>query len=270
VNARRFAHACWPAAVIAAALAFLYGPAIVTLVLSLNSSLVTGFPLRGLTAHWYASLWTDPQFRHALLLSLKLAAVSTLIAICIGTPAAIAISRAEGRLARALAAYYMAPLLAPPLVFALAAATALRLVDVRLSFWTLVAGHVVLTAPVMYLFVSARLRGFDWTLPSAARVLGASPRQAFLKVTAPLLAPAVVGGAILAFAISMDNFVVSLFLSAGQTTLPLLIWSRMREFFDPTVNAMASLFIVFTLAAAVVAERLSSGRGSSIRKGETQ
>jgi spermidine/putrescine transport system permease protein len=270
VTVRRVARDVWPAAVVVAVLAFLYGPAIATFVLSLNTGLVTGFPIRGLTVHWYTSLWTDSQFRDALLLSIKVAALATLIAICIGAPAAISISRANGRIGKALAGFYMAPLLVPPLVFAIAAATALRLANVRLSFWTLVAGHVVLTAPIMYLFVSARLRGFDWTLPSAARVLGASPRQAFVKVTAPLLAPAVAGGAILAFAISMDNFVVSLFLSAGQTTLPLLIWSRMREFFDPTVNAMASLFIAFTLGAAVVAERLISGRGSPIKQGDVQ
>ena len=81
-------------------------------------------------------------------------------------------------------------------------------------------------------------------------------------MTAPLLAPAVAGGAILSFAISMDNFVVSLFLTAGQSTLPLLIWSRMREYFDPTVNAMATALIVFTVVTAVIAERLSRARGS--------
>ena len=95
-----------------------------------------------------------------------------------------------------------------------------------------------------------------------ARVLGASQVQAFLRVTAPLLAPAVLGGAILAFAISMDNFVVSLFLTGGSSTLPLLIWSRMREFFDPTVNAMATLYIVMTLLAAVIAERVSGLRAT--------
>ena len=119
-----------------------------------------------------------------------------------------------------------------------------------------------MSAPLIFLVVGARLRGFDWSLPDAARVLGASQVQAFLRVTAPLLAPAVLGGAILAFAISMDNFVVSLFLTGGSSTLPLLIWSRMREFFDPTVNAMATLYIVMTLLAAVIAERVSGLRAT--------
>jgi spermidine/putrescine transport system permease protein len=259
---RRLSSRVWPVAVVAAGIAFLYGPALTTLALSFNASQVTGFPIRGLTTHWYSSLWADPQFRAATLLSLRVAAAATAVGVLIGTPAAVGINRGRGWLARIFAPFYIAPLLVPPLLFAVAAATALRLINVRLSFWTLTAGHVVLTAPIMYLFVSARLRGFDWTLPTAARVLGASPRQAFVRITAPLLAPAVVGGAILAFAISMDNFVVSLFLTAGQSTLPLLIWSRMREFFDPTVNAMATLLIAFTLTTAVIAERLSRSWGS--------
>jgi len=260
---RRRASAVWPIVVVVGGLAFLYGPVLVTLVLSFNTSLVTGFPIRGVTTHWYSLLWSDPQFRAATTLSVKVAAVATLIGVGLGTCAAISVSRSRSLVSKLLGGFYIAPLLVPPLLFAVAAASALRLANLRLSFWTLCAGHVVLTAPIIYLFVGSRLRGFDWTLPAAARVLGATPAQAFVRVTAPLIAPAALGGAILAFAVSMDNFVVSLFLTAGQSTLPLLIWSRMREFFDPTVNAMASLYIVFTLAAAVVAERLSRARAGN-------
>jgi spermidine/putrescine transport system permease protein len=132
----------------------------------------------------------------------------------------------------------------------------LRLVEIRLSFWTVVAGHVVVNAPLIYLVVAARLKGFDWSLVQAARTLGANPLQAFRRITAPLLAPAVVGGAILAFAISIDNFVVTLFLTGGESTLPLLIWSMMRAGFSPAVNALATVLVAGTLAAAIVAQRL--------------
>jgi spermidine/putrescine transport system permease protein len=250
----------WPIVVVVLGLAFLYSPAFLTFVLSFNSSLVTGFPVRGLTSHWYSALWSDTQFRAATTLSLKVAATATLLGVVLGTAGAIGIRRSRALPSKVLGALYIAPLLVPPLLFAVAAATALRLANVQLSFWTLCAGHVVLTAPIIYLFVSARLRGFDWTLPAAARVIGASPIQAFVRITVPLITPAVLGGAVLAFAVSMDNFVVSLFLTTGQSTLPLLIWSRMREFFDPTVNAMASLYIAFTVGAAAIAERLSRSR----------
>jgi ABC-type spermidine/putrescine transport system permease subunit II len=239
-----------------AGLLFLYLPVLVTGLFSVNSSQIQGFPLHGLTFHWYIQVWQDPLVRAAALFSLKVAASSTAIAVGMGTAAAMAVSRWKGRGAVMLNAFYVLPLVVPALVLAVAIASAFRLLNVPLSFWTVLTGHVVISAPLMYLLVSARLRGFDWSLPGAARVLGASPFQAFRKITAPLVAPAVLGGAVLAFAISMDNFVASLFLTGNQSTLPLLIWSRMREAFDPTVNALATMFVVFTLIAALVAERL--------------
>jgi spermidine/putrescine transport system permease protein len=256
VTVRRFAYHAWPWVGLIVGLAFLYLPVLTTALFSLNDSSVAGFPFRGLTFHWYAQLWQDPLFKSALGFSLRIASISTAIAVVIGSTAAIGMSRLSGRRAAVLNAFYVLPLLVPALVLAVAMASAFRLLNIGLTSWTIVAGHVVVSAPLIYLLVSARLQHFDWSLPSAARVLGASPLQAFWKITAPLVAPAVLGGAILAFAISMDNFVLSLFLTGTQSTLPLLIWSRMRAFFDPTVNAMATLFIAFTLVAAILAERL--------------
>jgi spermidine/putrescine transport system permease protein len=250
----------WPWLVIGGTLVFLYGPVFVTALFSLSDRNVAGFPIHHLTVRWYVNLWHDPQFRQAGLFSLKVATISTLIALVIGTPAALATARSRSITLRLLTGFYVIPLLLPALVLAVSMAAMFRLLNVALTSWTVIAGHVVISAPLIFLVVTARLRGFDWSLPAAARVLGASPPQAFLRVTAPLLAPAVLGGAILAFAISMDNFVISLFLTGGTSTLPLLIWSRMREFFDPTVNAMATLYIVMTLLAAVVAERVSGFR----------
>lgn len=257
MTARRITRTVWPPLVIGGALAFLYGPALVTAILSFNRSPITGFPIRGLTVRWYSELWNDPQFRQSALLSLKVAALATLLGVVFGTAAAIGVSQSKSRIARTLSSVYVLPLLIPHLVLAIAISATFRLLNIRLAIWTVVAGHVVLTAPIVYLFVIARLRGFDWTLPSAARVLGASRRQAFLRVTGPLLAPAILGSAILAFVISMDNFVFSLFLTSGPSTLPLLIWSRMRESFDPSVNALATSFIALTLLAAFIVERLA-------------
>jgi len=252
----------WPWLVIGSTLVFLYGPVLVTALFSLSDRNVAGFPIHGLTVRWYANLLHDPQFRQSGLFSLKLAGASTLISVLIATPAALAVARSRSIGLRFLGGFYVVPLLLPSLVLAVSMAAMFRLLNLRLTFWTVLAGHVVMSAPLIFLVVVARLRGFDWSLPAAARVLGASPAQAFVRVTAPLLAPAVLAGAILAFAVSMDNFVISLFLTGGTSTLPLLIWSRMREFFDPTVNAMATLYIVMTLVAAVIAERLSGVRAT--------
>jgi spermidine/putrescine transport system permease protein len=257
---RRATSTIWPWLVIAGVLGFLYAPVAITAIFSFNDSAITGFPIKGITTEWYANLWNDAEFREATMFSLKIAALSTLISVLIGTPAAIAVNRSGSRWVRALNAVYVSPMLIPALVLAVSMTTMFTLLSVQLSMWTIVGGHVVVSAPLIFLIVSARLRGFDWTLPSAARVLGATPFQAFVRVTVPLLAPAVMGGAILAFIVSMDNFVISLFLTGGESTLPLLIWSRMRESFDPTVNAMATLLLVATLTAAIVAERLTRAR----------
>jgi spermidine/putrescine transport system permease protein len=242
---------------------FLYGPIVLIGVLSFNSSSIAALPVTGLTLHWYRDLFSDPQFRDAAAYSLQLGLVSTAIAVTIGASAAVGVSqRRLSRRSAVVRGLWISPLFIPALVLAVALAATFRLFNVSLSFWTLVAGHVVTNAPLVYLLVLARLRGFDWSLVQAARTLGASGWIAFRRVTLPLLAPAIVGGAILSFAISLDNFIVSLFLTGGRSTLPLLIWSMMRQGFSPSANALATLLLAVTLIAAVVAERLTTHRPS--------
>jgi spermidine/putrescine transport system permease protein len=255
---RRSGRPSWPLAFVVLSLAFMYAPLLVIALMSFNASTVPTLPIEGFTFGWYQDLVNDQRFVRASIFTLKVAAVSTAISVVLGTAAALAIALRTTFPYRAAAGLYVLPLLVPTLVLSVAMAAFLRLVEVRLSFWTVVAGHVVVNAPLIYLVVAARLRGFDWSLVQAARTLGANPRQAFMRITAPLLAPAVAGGAILAFAISIDNFIVTLFLTGGESTLPLLIWSSMRAGFSPSVNALATVLVVGTLAAAVVAERLTA------------
>jgi spermidine/putrescine transport system permease protein len=247
----------WAVGTVAAILLFLYGPLILIGVLSFNASSVAGLPIDGLTFRWYEQLFEDQRFVAAGVFSLKIAAISTAISLVIGTAGALGLSRRSSRLLGALGQFWLVPLIIPALVLSVAMASAFRLLEIRLSLWTVVAGHVVVNGPLVYLLVTARLRGFDWSLVEAARTLGASGPQAFRLVTGPLLAPAIVGGAVLSFAISLDNFVTTLFLTGGESTLPLLIWSMMREGFSPSVNAMATLLVAATLVAAVAAERLA-------------
>jgi spermidine/putrescine transport system permease protein len=249
----------WAPVVIGGGLIFLYGPILLIALLSLNASPIAALPVRGLTLHWYDALFADERFRAAGTYSLEIGVVSTAIAVVIGTAGALGLGRRRtARPVAALGYFWAVPLLIPALVLAVALASSFRLLDVRLSFWTIVAGHVVVNAPLVYLVVMARLRGFDWSLVQAARTLGATASTAFRRVTLPLLAPAILGGAILSFAISLDNFVVSLFLTGGQSTLPLLIWSMMREGFSPTANALATVLLVITLLAALLAQRLAT------------
>jgi spermidine/putrescine transport system permease protein len=250
----------WPRLVVAGCLAFLYLPLFMIALMSFNAGAYPTLPIRGLTLDWYAKLLSDERFVETSLLSLKLAAISTVIAVALGTAGAFGVALGRGVRYRVVGQWYVVPMLVPALVLAVAMATSFRWLEIRLSFWTMVAGHVVVHAPLVYLIVTARLKGFDWSLVQAARTLGATRRQALRRVTMPLVVPAVAGGAILSFALSLDNFVISLFLTGGDSTIPLLIWSMMRAGFSPSVNALATVLVVITLFAAVVAERLSARR----------
>lgn len=250
----------WSSTVIVACLGFLYLPLFMIALMSFNAGAYPTFPIRGFTLDWYAKLLKDERFFDTSVLSLQLAVVSTAIAVVLGTAGAFGVALGRGFRYWLIGNWYTLPLLVPSLVLAVAMATALRWLEIRLSFWTLVAGHVVVHAPLVYLVVMARLKGFDWSLVHAARTLGATRGQAMRRVTAPLVAPAVAGGAILAFALSLDNFVISLFLTGGESTVPLLIWSMMRAGFSPSVNALATVLVVITLIAAAIAERLTARR----------
>jgi spermidine/putrescine transport system permease protein len=268
VRVRTFLTRSWPGFAISLGLVFLYGPILLIGVMSFNDSTVPTFPLRGLTVRWYRELLDDERFLETAVFSVKVAVVSTLLAVVLGTAAAIGISRARSLVSTVTGSLYILPLLIPALVLAVAMAVTFRLFEVRLSFWTVTAGHVVFNAPVIFLLVSARLRGFDWSLVQAARVLGATPRQAFLRITMPLLLPAILGGAVLSFALSLDNFVGSLFLTGSDSTIPLLVWSMMREGFSPSVNALATLLVIVTLGAALTAQRLFELRRPSAVAGQ--
>lgn len=246
----------WPIVVIAGGLAFLYLPLFVIAGLSFSDRGVALFPVEGLTLDWYRVLVSDERFLATSLTSIQVAALSTLIGLVYGTTAAVGLSRARSRLTRFAGGLYMAPVLVPNIVLGVAVAIGFSASGIRLSVWTATIGHSLLTGPLIYLLVSARLRGFDWSVVEAARVLGARPVTAFVRVTMPLLLPAIVGGALLSFALSLDNFILSFFLVGTDSTLPLLMWSMMRDGFSPALNAMATVLLGAALLLGVSGERL--------------
>lgn len=259
--ARRVVGRAWPFLALSLGLGFLYVPLLVIAIKSVNTNLAV-LPIERLSLDSYRVLLTDERFGAAASYSLKIAALSTLVATTLGTAAAIGINRSRGRLAAALGAFCGLPLLVPNLVVGLVLAIGFRTLNVPLSLWTVMVGHVVINAPLAFVIVLARLNGFDWSLVEAARLLGASSRVAFLRVTVPLLAPAIVGSAVLLFAISLDNFYVSLFLSGQQSTIPLFMWSQMRSEISPAIDSIGTLLLLVTLVAALLAERLTRWRTS--------
>ena len=242
---------------LAAGLLFLYTPIISLIVYSFNSSkLVTVWA--GFSTQWYGALLHDRQILAAALLSGKIAFLSASLATLLGTLAAVVLSRHGPFRGRALfSALVGAPLVMPEVISGLS----LLLLFVALEHsigWpptrgmlTVIIAHTTLAMSYVTVVMQSRLVGIDPALEEAAQDLGASPLKAFLSVTLPIISPALVAGWLLAFTLSLDDLVVSSFVSGpGASTLPMVIYSKVRLGISPEINALATLFIL-TVAVAV-------------------
>jgi spermidine/putrescine transport system permease protein len=211
----------------------------------------------GFSTKWYARLFGNEELRDALWLTLQLAGGSTVIATVLGTAAALGhwrLSARSARGARAVQSVFFLPVMVPEIVLGLALLIFFTKVwVVERGLWTMTAGHVVFCLCYVFAVVSARLRGFDARLLEAARDLGASSWQAFRLVQLPLIRPGILGGALLSLAISLDEFVVSYFVTgAGISTLPVKIFAMMKKGVTPEINALASLLLLVSVVLALL------------------
>ncbi|MFN0126559.1 MAG: ABC transporter permease [Verrucomicrobiales bacterium] len=207
----------------------------------------------GFSTKWYARLVENVELRDALVLTLKLAGVSTLIATVLGTAAALGHWRLTGRSGRAVQSFFYLPVMVPEIVLGLALLIFFTKVwVVERGLWTMTAGHVVFCLCYVFAVVSTRLRGFDGRLMEAARDLGANGWQAFWWIQFPLIRPGVLGGALLSLAISLDEFVVAYFVTgAGVSTLPVEIFTMMKKGVTPEINALATLLLLASVLLAL-------------------
>ncbi|MCX7867333.1 MAG: ABC transporter permease [Limisphaera sp.] len=231
---------------------FLYAPLLAVLVQSFNAARF-GTEWVGFTTHWYRQLLHNQPALQAVLNTLILASVSTLIATFLGTSLAYGLSRWRfpGRdwIERSLSVPVFVPdiLLAVGLLLAVATAQELGL-GLEPGMPAMIVGHVTFQIPFVAIVVRARLAGLDPTLEEAARDLGATSWQTFRHVTLPLLSPAVAAAALLAFTLSLDDFVVSFFTTGpGATTLPILIHASVKRGLSPEIHALSSLLILAAL-----------------------
>ena len=236
-----------------ACMVFLYLPVAILIVFSFSnsaSSLVWG----GFTADWYARLADNPRLLRAIGNSLTVAAASTAIGVVLGTMAAV--GRAALRKRRdVVEGTMLLPLMAPDIVIALA----LKLWFVKClgagpGLLPMALGHSLLAVCYVFLVAGTRLRRFDWRLVEAARDLGAGSWQTFRHILLPHLWPGVAGGALLSVAVSMDEYVVSSFLSGpGTATVPVEVAGMIRKTFTPEINALATLLLLLSVLLALAA-----------------
>jgi spermidine/putrescine transport system permease protein len=242
--------------------AFMAAPLVLVVLFSFNASALTGLPLTGFTLDWYRRLFANASFWPALRNSLAVGSTVALASIASGTLAALALSRMRKGPANALMAALGLPVLLPALVVGVALVCYfVRFLDLRLGLPTVILGHLVIAQPFVVLIVHARLASFDWTVVDSARDLGATPFLAFRTVVLPIVQPTIVGAALIALSISLDDFVITFFTIGAGNTLPTLVWGMVRTSLDPTINAMATLLIALSVGSTVLALRLSRYRG---------
>jgi spermidine/putrescine transport system permease protein len=247
-------------AVLLALFAFLYAPVAVLVLLSFNES---GLPTvwSGFSTKWYGALAENAEILGAARNTLTVALAATAVSTVLGTMLAFGLER-RARRARGLEALAFAPMIIPDVVLAVALLSFFSWLEVRLGLHTIVIAHVVFDLAFVSAVVRARLRGFDWAMVEASRDLGAPPLTTFLRVTLPQIAPGVAAGALLAFTLSVDEFIIAFFTAgAGRSsvTLPMQIYAMIRFGVTPEINALATLVMGVSALALLVSARMNRG-----------
>jgi spermidine/putrescine transport system permease protein len=222
---------------------FLYLPIFFLVLFSFNDYIIPSLPFRGFTLKWYRELGFDFVLHEALFNSLFIAACTTVVSTVLGTLAAFPLVRCTWRWKQGSQLLVILPMIIPHFLMGVALLLFFAFMKLPLSRFTIILGHVVFTLPFAVLIVSTRLYGFDRTLERAAGDLGASPGRTFWHVTLPLILPGVVGAALLVFTLSMDEFLITYFVSGQKGTLTMHIWSLLKDGIAPRVNALASVLL---------------------------
>ena len=231
-----------------ALMVFLYLPIMFMVVFSFDESRTPGLPITGFTLHWYDVLLDNRVLLGAVGNSITVAVVVAILATAIGTMAAFVLVRGGIRYPNATRIAFTLPIMVPGVLIGVSLLIYFaRAADLPLSLGTVIAGQLVVTVPFVVLIVASRLQGVDRALEWAAADLGASPRQAIRHIVLPLIAPAILAGALISVTLSIDEFVITWFTVGAQSTLPTYIYTRIKFGVTPEVNAVATIMLVATL-----------------------
>jgi putative spermidine/putrescine transport system permease protein len=241
---------------------FLWLPLGIILVYAFNPSNIQSWPIPGFTTRWFSVAWHDQDARSALELSLKAALSATAIALVLGTMAAVAISRFRFFGRETFSFLLVLPIALPGVITGIALSSFYTFWGVNFSLWTIVIGHATFCVVIVYNNVLARVRRTSPSLVEASQDLGADGWQTFRYVTFPALSTALISGALLAFALSFDEVIVTLFTAGAQNTLPIWILGKIRLGQQlPEVNAVVFFVIVLTAIPVAIAQRLTQESG---------
>ncbi len=253
---------------VAVTLAFIYVPLVVIAIYAFNSSNLLEWPPPGLTLDWFPKAWHNSDARDALVTSLKVGAAATAIALVLGTLASLAVARHRFFGRETVSFLVVLPIALPGIVTGVALSdTFTQVLGISLSLLTVIAGHATFCIVVVYNNVVARLRRTSASIDEASADLGADPWQTFRFVTLPTMRTALLAGGLLAFALSFDEIIVTLFtIGAGQQTLPIWIFSNLfRPNQEPIVNVVAVVVVLISIVPVYLAHRLTREEGMTGR-----
>ena len=237
--------------------AFLHVPILVLVVFSFNDSKFS-VDWAGFTLDWYYRLLERPDILRGLKASLIVGGASTVISAVLGTLIALALARHRFRGRTAFEGFLYVPIVTPEIVVGISLLILFALVKIPLGLSTIVIAHVAFCVSFVVIVVLARLEGMDQSLEEAAMILGADEITTFWKVTVPQLWPGILSGALLAFTMSFDDFVITSFVSgSGSSTLPIVVYGMVRRNVEPSINAISTIILLVTTALIYVADRLS-------------
>ncbi|MFO6463731.1 ABC transporter permease [Jannaschia sp. KMU-145] len=243
-------------AYVIAFLAFLYAPILLLPVFAFNDGTVIAFPLDGFTTRWFAELRTNAELHAALLNSLWVAALASVLSVLLGLAAARANVRYRFPGKAAAMGLVMLPLVLPEIIVATSLlVVAVRLLGLDLSLWTVVAAHVLICTPFAIAILNASFQALDPAMEEAAVDLGCTRPETFRLITLPLVMPGIVAALLISFTISLDEFIIAFFLTGSDPTLPVYIWSLLRfPRLIPVVMALGTILVIVSILILTLAE----------------
>ncbi len=241
---------------IALVYAFLYFPIFVLIILSFNKSRWTTI-WEGFSFQWYAKLLTNKILLNSLKNSLIIAFLATFISTIFGTLGAIALRKLDFKLKESFKLIIYLPIIIPEIVLAASLLSFFGFVKITLGFTTVVIAHVVFSISYVILIVLARLQNIEKEIEESALDLGADEFEVFKRVTLPLLSPAIISSSLIVFTLSIDDYLITSFVSGvASTTLPLQIYSMLKTSVTPEINAISTIMLFTTTTAIILSQKL--------------
>lgn len=236
----------------------LYSPIIIVVVFSFNDSPFSYFPFKKFTFHWYKAFFNNQDLMQAVFNSIKVGIAATIFSMIVGTLLALAMDEYMFPLKGIFHRVSTWPITFPGIITGIALLLFCSYAKLGLSLFTVAIGHITFCIPVVYLEVLARLKAMDKSMVLAAMDLGASRWRAIFSIVLPNIKTALLGAALLAFTLSFDEIIVTIFLTGRDNTLPMQIWAMLRRGMTPEINAVGTIILLVSITSVLIWERLRS------------